>query len=327
MKRVTILAVEGCMSSGVTGLLDVFSIANTYWALVHPKDTFPFFDVEIVTITGKEVSSFNQFPVFPHKEMEKVGSTDIIIIPPVISDIENSIRMNREIIPWLKSHYRKDTILSSICTGVFFIAETGLLDGKSATTNQGVSSLFQERYPQINLNLHRIIVDNGDILCAGSTYSFRELSIYLIEKHCGHEVAVQCSKVLLIDKNRISQAPYFVSQQQKDHQDQKIHDIQNWIEKNYTQNISIDSLISRAGMSNRSFIRRFKNATGDTFSMYIQRLRIEAAKYKLETTQLTIDEITYQVGYENSRSFSRLFKKHTNLSPGDYRKKFAAMVD
>ncbi len=250
MKRISILAVEGCMASCVTGLLDVFTIANAYRAFSCPGEAFP-----------------------------------------------------------------------------FFIAETGLLDGKKATTNIGLSAQFARKYPDIDLNPQRIIVDNGDIICAGSTLSYRELSIYLIERYAGHETAVQCSKMLLIEKNRDSQAPFGTFNQSKEHTDDNVRAIQEWIESHFAEEVSAAQMAAKAKMSKRNFIRRFKAATGETFSTYLQQLRIEVAKKSLETTRLNIDEITYQIGYEDSRSFSRLFKKYTSLTPSAYRDRFSAMSD
>ncbi len=327
MKRVTILAVEGCMASGVIGLLDILTIANACRVGSHPTEGFPFFHVDIATPTGESVNSFNLVPVMPQRSIDDVESTDIIIIPPVAIPLPSAIEQNRSVFPWLKHHHERKAVLASVCTGAFFIAETGLLDGRPATTNQSVASQFEDMYPEVELNLQRIIVDNGDTVCAGSTYSFRELVIYLIERYCDHETAVQVSKMFLIDKNRSSQAPYLVFQQQKGHEDKEILDVQEWLESHYSTNITADSMAGKWGMSKRSFSRRFKNATGDSFNIYLQRLRIEAAKTKLESTRDSFDEITSQVGYEDSRSFSRLFKKATSLSPRAYRQKFAAILD
>ena len=327
MKHVTVIAVEGCMASVVIGLFDILTIANYCQVPSRAKQNLPFFKIEIATPTGKNISSFNQVPVKPHLSINDVNSTDIIIIPPIAIDLSTSIEQNRTVISWLKKHHQRKAILASVCTGAFILAETGCLDGKATTTNQSVALFFKKKYPHIALNLQRIIVDNGDTLCAGATYSFRELAIYLIEKFCGHDTAMQVSKMFLIEKNRSSQAPYLIFQQQKGHADDMIREIQEWLEIKYSEDVTVAAMSSKFGLSQRSLTRRFKEATGDTLSIYLQRLRIESAKRKLETTRLNIDEITYAVGYEDSRSFSRLFKKHTSLSPGAYRQKFKSIID
>ncbi len=144
----------------------------------------------------------------------------------------------------------------------------------------------------------------------------------LINKYCGREVALQCSRCTLIDLDAVSQLPFTVFIPEKNHQDKKILEIQAWIESNYYQNLPIDSLAKMSGMSSRNFNRRFKLATGITVIKYIQLVRIEAAKKKLEDRRHSIAEISFSVGYENVSFFRRIFKQSTGLSLSAYQKKF-----
>ncbi len=135
---------------------------------------------------------------------------------------------------------------------------------------------------------------------------------------------MECSKTMIHDFGRSSQSPYMVFQFQKDHGDSQIAEAQEWIENKYMENTNINSLAQNSGMSQRSFERRFKSATGDTPLIYLQRVRVEAAKKYLETDNQTFHEITYKVGYEDSSFFRKVFKKQTGLLPKDYRRKFLA---
>jgi transcriptional regulator GlxA family with amidase domain len=182
------------------------------------------------------------------------------------------------------------------------LAETGLLDGKTATTHWGFADQFRKRYPRIELKT--------------------DLSLYLVEKYCGQEVALQSSKSIVADIGRTTQAPYAIFEFQKDHQDQRILSVQQWIEDHFAQNFNYDQLAHTCAMSRRTFERRFKTATGDTPLIYQQRIRVEAAKRILENGDQSFDEITYAVGYEDSSSFRKLFLKQTGLRPSEYRKKF-----
>ncbi len=112
----------------------------------------------------------------------------------------------------------------------------------------------------------------------------------------------------------------------KDHGDEKVLAAQQWMEANYAQNISIDAMAQQVGISPRHFKRRFRKATGATPLVYLQNVRLEAAKEKLETTQESVNEITYRIGYEDSSTFRRLFKREMGLSPRAYRDKFCRIT-
>ena len=180
-------------------------------------------------------------------------------------------------------------------------------------------------YPKVHLKPERLITDEGDLYCAGALSAGMDLSVYLVEKYCGHDVALQCSKALIHDMGRNSQAPYSVFQFQKKHADEAVKASQRWIEANYSREVDLDQVAKAHGMSRRTFERRFKKATGDTPLVYLQRTRVEAAKRQLEARNDTFDEISYQLGYENSGHFREIFKRHTGLLPMEYQKKFQTL--
>ncbi len=320
MKKVTILALDNAMSSSVMGTMDIFSQAGFTWNFIMGLPPKPYFEVEIVTQEGKPVTSFNNAEIHPHRAAESVNSTDLIIISSV-SDFE-PLAANKEAINWLKHHYSQGTTIGSICVGSFLLAETGLLDGKTATTHWGFVQEFQRRYPHIELRPRQLITDEGNLLCSGSCNSYIDLSVHLIERYCGSKVAVECSKTMIHDYARSSQAPYIVLQYKKDHGDSQILSVQKLIEEKYSDNFDPDIIAREHGMSRRTFERRFKKATEDTPVTYLQRVRVEAAKQLLETGHQTFDEIAYRVGYEDSNFFRKVFIKHTGLRPKEYKMKF-----
>ncbi len=320
---VTVLAFNNCLTSSVIGILDVFEICNNFWKS-QKQTELNYFNVKLATVDGEPVNSFISIPIYPSDSAATIKSSDLIIIPPVMSEINHAISENVSLFPWLIDLHSRGSIVASICTGIFFLGESGLLDGKKATTNPLVASFLEERYPKVELDLNQILIDEGDIITSGPTYAFLDLMIYLVEKYCGLEVALQCSKLLLHDKNRSMQTPYLMSTIQKLHQDVEIKSIQDWLEKNYTKSLSVSAIADDFCMSPKNLNRRFQKATGDTPLVYLQKIRVENAKKKLETTQLNIDEITYDVGYTDSKSFGRLFKRHTTLSPTEYRKRFSS---
>ena len=321
MKKVTILAMYNTMASTVIGPMDVFYQAGVMWNYFNGQNLSPYFEVKVVTTSGEPFKCLSGVRILPEGSIHDVQESDLIVVSSIL-DIDKTLRVQGEVIDWLKGQYRRGSHIATICTGAFVLAETGLLDGKTATTHWGFADQFRNRYPQIELKPERLITDEGDLFCSGGYNAGTDLSLYLVEKYCGHDVALQSSKSVISDIGRTSQAPYAIFQFQKDHRDDRILTVQEWIENNLDQNFNYDQLARNYGMSRRTFERRFKKATGDTPLIYQQRLRVEAAKSLLEDGNRSFDEITYQVGYEDSSSFRKVFLKQTGLRPTEYQKKF-----
>jgi transcriptional regulator GlxA family with amidase domain len=320
-----VLAYPNCSMSNISGVIDTFAVAN-YWHQTNStsnEDRVPLFHCDIVTIDGNPVQDGSRIEIKPHFSIHDIKSTNFIFIPGALVPLDFIGNVPEELSAWIHKWYaKKKVMIGAACTGVFFLAETGLLNGKSATTNWMFVQDFQKLYPDVHLKSEQILTEDSGILCSGATTAFIDLCYYVIEKFGSAELMAHCSKTLLIGPNRLSQAPYSIFDSQKDHSDKKILEAQIHMEKKITEMISVEKLASKFGFSPRNFKRRFKHATGTSPLTYLQRIRIELAKSKLESTMETFDEITYQVGYENSNSFRRLFKKYTGIGPREYRDRF-----
>lgn len=321
MKKITILAMHNTMASTIIGPMDVFYQAGVMWNYFNRQKVTPYFDVKVVTNIGKPFKCLSGVRMVPDGSIHDVQDTDLIVVSSIL-DIEKTLRVQGDVIGWLKDRYRRGAHIATICTGAFVLAETGLLDGKTATTHWGFANQFRKRYPLIELKPERLLTDEGDLFCSGGYNAGIDLSLYLVEKYCGHEVALQSSKSVISDIGRISQAPYAEFQIQKNHHDTQILAVQEWIEKNFERNFNYGALAHKYGMSRRTLERRFKTATGETPLTYQQQIRVAAAKRLLEEGNDSFDEITYQVGYEDSSTFRKVFLKQTRLRPIEYRKKF-----
>jgi transcriptional regulator GlxA family with amidase domain len=320
MKKVTILALESAMSASVMGTMDIFSQAGFTYNYLMGVDPKPYFEVKIATREGKPVKCFNNAEIHPNCGVDDVQYTDLVIISS-FTNFE-TLTLSRDLGAWVKEQYHKGATIGSICLGSFFLAQTGLLDGKTATTHWGFVQEFRKLYPQITLRPEKLITDEGNLLCSGACNSYIDLSVYLIERFCGRNVALQCSKTMLHDFARSSQAPYMVFQHNRDHSDDQILAIQKHFEEEYSLRYNPEQLARAYGMSRRTFERRFKKATSHTPVFYLQRSRVEAAKQMLETGLRTFDEIALKVGYEDSSFFRKVFVKHTGLRPSEYKAKF-----
>jgi len=326
MNKITILALNTASATTITAPMDVFQAPERFFDKVSGAKNTHHFEVEVVSPDGKPVVCANQLSIAPHRAMDEVTNTDLIIIPAVW-DIEATITGHKHVVSWLQEKSNNGIKIAAICTGVFLLAETGLLDNKEATTHWGVTDMFSDLYPNVNLRPERLFTDAGDLFCCGAFSACIDLSLYLVAKFSGYEMAIKSSKMLVYDIGRISQSPYVCFNFQRNHTDEAILQIQYRLEKEFSNNICINDLVQDHGMSRRTLERRFKNATGDTPLLYLQRVRVEEAKKVLEISNDTIDEISYKVGYEDCSFFRKVFKKNTGLLPGQYRSKFKRVWD
>jgi transcriptional regulator GlxA family with amidase domain len=197
-----------------------------------------------------------------------------------------------------------------------------MLDGKRATTHWGLADRFREKYPRVKWMPELMVTEDRGFYCGGGVHAALDLTLYLVEKFCGHEVAMQSAKAMLIDMPRPWQAGFAIVPLKTEHSDDSISRAQEWLHENFHKNFPLEATARRVGMSLRNFVRRFKQATGDNPLTYIQKLRIAAAKRLLESDHRTMQEISDAVGYQDPVFFRNLFQRHTGVSPSAYRRKF-----
>lgn len=323
MLSVGIFAFDNCMYSSVMSPIDIFSVANMEWEELS-GDSRLFNEVRIISPDNRPVRSFNSLDIIPDQGMDDRDQYDIIITPVIFGDFDHVLE-RKDIIDWLKKQHEKGACICSVCAGAFLTAETGLLDNRSATTHWKLAKEFRRKYPRVNLKPEKILIDEGEFICAGGITSYLDLSLYITGRFGSPELASTLSKLLLIDSARQAQLPYQTYSFQKAHGDEEILRAQELLENHFSEKITVPELADIAGLSERTFTRRFKKATGDTPVVYCQMIRIEAARKMLETTNESVEYITNSTGYEDISSFRRLFKQQTGLSPSNYRKKFSVL--
>lgn len=319
--KITMLAEHNCAVSSIAGFVDALSIANLWRQHLQQGDG-PFFQTEVVTLDGRPVTANGGLTIDPVKSLDQVGKTDLVLLPSFLMPFDLQNRRIKTICRWVRERYQGGGEIACTCTGTFLLAETGLLDGRVATTNWQFAALFRQQYPMVDLQIDRMFTEDRGLYCTGAATAFMDLCLHLIEKYGSPERASWCARALLVDTDRKSQAPYVIQNFRKSHGDKQIFQAQQWMERNLHTRFAIDAVAEAAGLSPRHFKRRFKTATGESPISYLQRLRIESAKRYLEKTRDSVGEITWKVGYEDINSFRRLFIKHTGLSPKHYRHKF-----
>ena len=254
--------------------------------------------------------------------INNIRSTDLIFIPTTGLSIDDVVERNAPAVPWLKRWHQRGAAIASVCSGVGLVAATGMLDGKRATTHWALAERFREKYPTVKWMPELMVTEDNGFYCGGGVHAALDLSLYLVEKFCGHDVAMETAKALLIAPPRAWQAGFAVVPLKTEHSNEVISSAQDWLHENFHRSFPLDAPARRVGMSLRNFVRRFKQATGDSPLIYLQKLRVAAAKRLLEGNHRTMQEISDAVGYQDVAFFRALFQRHTGESPSAYRERF-----
>jgi transcriptional regulator GlxA family with amidase domain len=320
MKHISILVPRGAAAlSCIEGSYIAFTKTNEFLiALGRPA----LFKVQLVGLTKSAEVYDRLFTVYPDASIAEVKKTDLIIIPAVNGEMGKVIEANKDFMPWINSQHAQGAELASLCVGAFLLASTGLLGGRNCATHWLSANDFRKMFPDVNLVSDKIITDEHGIYSSGGANSFWNLLIYLIEKYTNRELAIHAAKYFAIEIDRENQSAFIMFRGQRDHQDESVKKAQEFIERNFQDKITVDQLSTMFALGRRSLERRFKKATCNTVSEYIQRVKIEAAKKSFETSRKNISEIMWEVGYSDTKAFRSVFKKNTGLSPIEYRNKY-----
>ena len=319
---VTVLGFNQALASAITGALDVFAFAGVSWQRIHQMPTTPQFKVQLASAHGQPFLCSNQVTLNPNIAIEDVSHTDILLIPTIGGDIDAVLADIQPQLVHIKRLQKMGADIAANCTGTFILAETGLLANNVATTHWGYADKFKARYSDVDLQSDKMVTQADSIYCAGGGMAWIDLSILLIERFCGHQVASDTAKSHVLDVSRTNQTIYASSRQRHFHSDKDISAVQSYLEQHLHTKFTLAELAHIHNMTERTLMRRFKNACDTTPWQYLQSLRIEHARKLLETTSMSLEKLVYAVGYEDMSSFTRLFKKTTGLSPSQYRAKF-----
>jgi transcriptional regulator GlxA family with amidase domain len=329
--RVSLVVFPECDPSIVYGAFDTLWAAGKLWnATMGLPPSEPLFEPRLVAAEPGPMRLVTGVSIIPQATIADVSETDVVFVPNVMVDTPDSVRaLDRRTLDWIRRMYRGGAQLYAACGGTMVLAEAGLLDGREATTHWGYAPLFRRLYPDVTLHAERILVQSGPghrIVCSGGASSWQDLVLLLVAKHGGTEEAIRISKLFLYQWHRDGQLPYASMIQNVDHGDAAIQDCQAWLARNYQRPDVVARMTRRSGLAKRTFDRRFKAATGYAPLAYVQTLRVEEAKQALEKDAASIEMIGREVGYEDSASFRRLFRRLAGMTPSNYRRKFQMPV-
>lgn len=318
---IAILAYPGAQAAAVHGLTDLFDVANRLAATAIA----PLVSGASAPSRTRAISAPTQITV-EHLTIDTLAARrntplTAIILPPALG---HSLSQSPAVLTdWLTSRHREGAILCSACVGTFILAETGLLAARPATTHWALGEPFTARFPDVALDLDRLVIDDGDLITAGGIMAWVDLGLRLLERLLGPAIMVRTARYFLVDPGGREQRYYASFSPPLLHGDAEILKAQHWAHAHSHQAITQPALARRAGLSERTFLRRFVRATQLTPVAYLQQLRITRARELLELTQLSISQITDRIGYADPGAFRKLFTRLVGLTPGAYRRRFA----
>jgi transcriptional regulator GlxA family with amidase domain len=321
MKHISILALHDATMTSIDGCVQLFTRVNDFLSYRGEKS---FYKIELVGLSNLTTLNNGLYNINIGKRIDEIEKTDLIIIPIICGDIPKVLMANKEFSAWLIKQYKSGSEIASLCVGTFFLASTGLLDGKKCSAHWASKNDFQAMFPKVNVIEDTIMTEENGIYTSGGAYSHLNLLLYIIEKHLGREMSVLASKMFEIDIERKNQNQFAIFMGQKRHNDHEVLKAQEFIENNYDKKLTVDELCVKYSIGRRTFERRFKKSTGNSFVEYIQRVKVEAVKKQLEAGRKTVNEIIFEVGYNDINAFREVFKKYAGMSPIDYRKKYKA---
>lgn len=320
--HVTILVPGHGVASTVIGPLEVFGNVGVIWQQLQEAEEAPEFEVVTASEDGHPVTYYEGITITPDFCVDDIERTDLVFAPTIGMDIDGVLSKRPRMLSFLRKQAGHGGIVAGVCTGVSLLAETGLLDGRPATTHWALVEQFRERYPKVDWQPERFITESENVFCGGGVYAALDLCLYLVENLAGYEASRQCGRAMLIDPPRTWQASFTEPMLKQQHQDENIRKVQDFIAHCFREAISVNDMAREANMSPRNFSRRFKAATGEAPLAYLHKLRIDCAKHLLEVEYKSVAEVCCEVGYEDVPHFRQLFKRHTGMTPTEYRERF-----
>jgi len=323
MTVVSILLYPNVSAAQISGFIDLFRFANDLWQYQHPGAE-PLYRTALVDLAGSThyqtgCQSFVCLSELPE-------DLDVLLIPGSYAHEPVSLAATIELFASHRAKFQRlqqqGVLLGASCNGTFALAATGLLDQQAATTCWFLVDYFKRTFPKVVLKPEQAVIQSANLCTAGATTSYIQLGLFIVQLQNGTVFSQQLAKLMVTESATEQQAPYLSVQQLVPHQDVQISEVQQYLRQHYAKELVLADIADKFAMSERTLIRRFKQATGDTPMAWLQKVRVDKAKQLLETTLLPIDDLPQAVGYADLSSFRKLFQHYTTLSPKVYRERF-----
>ena len=299
--EIALVLYQDSLLSAIYGLTDLFQIANLM-ASRHTELQRPNLRVTHWKHDGNKIACvYDTHPGTPNDPVA-------VILPP--SMIEPVPQQATKVIShWVNEKHQNGATICSVCGGSFLLAETGLLDGRTGTTHWMFTEKMAVRFPNVNVDSDKMVIDDGDIITAGGMMAWIDLGLRLVQRMMGPTLAMETSRFMLVDSSAREQRYYSPFVPQLHHGDEQILKVQHWLQANGAKNVSLKEMAEKAGMEERTFLRRFQKGTGLKPTEYCQQLRVGKAREMLEFTHQNVEQIAWIVGYEDPSAFRKSFSQ------------------
>ncbi len=307
--KIGLLAYPGVQLSALHGLSDLFEVASRMGrAAGHAGVSVELFRVgESGTVASGEGA-------------RKEDKLDAFVIPPSLE--KGTPQGDPATLHWIRQRHQAGAVACSVCAGAFLLGQSGLLDGRRATTHWGLEQDFAAAFPAARLEIETLLVDDSDIMTAGGVMAWTDLGLRLIQRFVTPSVMLDAARHFLIDPPGREQRFYSSFMPRLNHGDAAILKAQHWLQEHYSKPVTVPEMADQAGLAGRTFLRRFQKSTGHNPVAYVQQLRIMRARELLEFSTSPFNRIAWQVGYEDPAAFRRVFQRTLGLTPGGYRSRF-----
>lgn len=315
--EIGLILYPGVQQAAVLGITDLFGVANRIATTLLQQSELP------LKVSHWQVPSPGESPIcIAATGAPRASVLNAIILLPTLDDPTVRDTAN-ELSVWLRDRHADGVILGSCCAGAFLLANTGLLAGRRITTHWVYAELLQRLHPDVQVDADQLIIDNGDVITAGGFMSWTDLGLRLVDRFLGPITMIETARMLLVDPPGREQRYYSPFLPRMTHGDMAVLKVQHWLRDTQAKNVALASMADKAGLEQRTFLRRFQRATGMTSTEYYQRLRISRARELLQFSDLPIDHVAWEVGYSDSSSFRKVFIRIVGLPPGEYRRRFS----
>jgi len=311
--EIGLLIYPDCQLSAIYGMTDLFRIAGE-WAGGRE------IRVSHWQANAEEVACIWDSHPNPAHRLSHAIAPPSLVMPERMAPAPQAAR-------WLRQRHSEGTVLGSVCAGAFVLAETGLMKGRRATTHWAFAEQLARRFPDIQVADDQMVLDDGDIVTAGGILAWTDLGLTLVERFLGPAAMLATARFLLVDPPRSSQRPFAAFMPRFDHGDAAIRRAQHHLHARFSEPLQQSDLHAVAGMTERTFLRRFTAATGHRPNAYLQQVRIAKARESLERTLETVDRIAWEVGYTDPAAFRKIFQKLVGIAPAAYRQRFGLAMD
>jgi transcriptional regulator GlxA family with amidase domain len=322
-RRIVVLVFPDFQILDAVGPVEVFFAASRIAA--SGKSRRPGYRIELVAPTAGPVASSNGLEVVAEHDIGVIrGAIDTLVIAGGFGTrrwVED-----RKLVAWIRRTAARSRRVASVCTGALLLAEAGILDGKRAATHWAFADELARRYPEVRVESDPIYLREGRIYTSAGVTSGMDLALALVEEDHGRDVALAVARWLVLFLKRPGGQSQFSAQLSAQVAEREpIRELQHWILEHLDDDLSVETLAARVGMSPRNFARVFAREIGVTPARFVERARVEAARRKLEDSSDGIESIADECGFGTAETMRRAFLRNVRVPPADYRDRFRAM--